>query len=68
MNEERLRVLVVEDNPDIADNIAEFLESKNCQLDFAMDGIGGLHLALTQPYDVIVLQLNRRLGKKVGWP
>lgn len=52
-----IRLLIIEDNPAIADNISDFLESKGYILDFAMDGIGGLHLALTQEYDVIVLDL-----------
>ncbi|THB80787.1 MAG: DNA-binding response regulator [Desulfobacteraceae bacterium] len=52
-----MRVLVIEDNPAIIDNMTDFLESKGYILDFAKDGIGGLHLALTQAYDVIVLDL-----------
>ena len=56
-NNQPLRLLIVEDNPDIAENIADYLESKGHILDFAMDGIGGLHLALTQDYDVIVLDI-----------
>lgn len=52
-----LRILVVEDNIDIAENLADFLEAGGHQLDFAMDGIGGLHLALTQDYDVIILDV-----------
>jgi DNA-binding response OmpR family regulator len=52
-----LRILIVEDNPDIAENIADYLETQGHVLDFAMDGIGGLHLALTEEYDVIVLDI-----------
>ncbi|BCR06280.1 DNA-binding response regulator [Desulfuromonas versatilis] len=52
-----IRLLIIEDNPDIVENLTDFLESKGYILDFAMDGIGGLHLALTQDYDVIVLDL-----------
>ena len=52
-----IRLLIIEDNPAIVDNITDFLEAKGYILDFAMDGIGGLHLALTQDYDVIVLDL-----------
>ena len=43
-----LRILIVEDNVDIAENIGDYLEQQGHVLDFAMDGIGGLHLALTQ--------------------
>ena len=35
-----IRILIVEDNPDIAENIADFLEIQGHLLDFAMDGIG----------------------------
>jgi len=52
-----IRLLIIEDNPAIVENMTDFLESKGYILDFAMDGIGGLHLALTQDYDVIVLDL-----------
>lgn len=55
--ETNIRVLVIEDNPAIVDNISDFLTAKGFILDFAMDGIGGLHLALTNAYDVIVLDL-----------
>ena len=51
------RLLIIEDNPAIVENMTDFLASKGYILDFAMDGIGGLHLALTQEYDVIVLDL-----------
>ncbi len=52
-----LRVLVIEDNPDVAANIGDYLEDKGHIVDFAMDGITGLHLAVTQPIDVIVLDI-----------
>lgn len=55
--ETNIRVLIIEDNPAIVDNISDFLTAKGFILDFAMDGIGGLHLALTNEYDVIVLDL-----------
>lgn len=58
MNEHRsLRILIVEDNADIAENIGDYLEQQGHVLDFAMDGIGGLHLALTHDFDVIVLDI-----------
>jgi DNA-binding response OmpR family regulator len=52
-----LRVLVIEDNPDVAANIGDYLEDRGHVVDFAMDGISGLHLAVTQPMDVIVLDV-----------
>lgn len=54
---ESLRVLIVEDNEDIASNIGDYLEDKGHIVDFAMDGVTGLHLAVTQPLDVIVLDI-----------
>lgn len=54
---QNIQLLIIEDNPDIVENLTDFLESKGYILDFAMDGIGGLHLALTRDYDVIVLDL-----------
>lgn len=57
-NDQRpIRVLIVEDNADIAENIGDYLEQQGHVLDFAMDGIGGLHLALTHDYDIIVLDI-----------
>ena len=52
-----LRILIVEDNIDIAENISDYLELQGHVMDFAMDGIHGLHLALTQDYDVIILDI-----------
>lgn len=52
-----VRVLIVEDNRDICANIADYLEKHHYILDFAYDGISAMHLALTNPFDVIVLDL-----------
>jgi DNA-binding response OmpR family regulator len=52
-----VRVLIVEDNRDICANIAAYLEKHSYILDFAYDGISAMHLALTNPFDVIVLDL-----------
>jgi DNA-binding response OmpR family regulator len=53
-----MRILIIEDNRDIAENIADYLEPLGHELDFAADGITGLHLAVTRRFDVIVLDLN----------
>lgn len=50
-------VLLVEDHRDIAEMIVEFLEQRGMTVDYAADGLGGLHLALTQSYDVVVLDV-----------
>lgn len=51
------RILIVEDNIDLAENIGDYLEIQGHVTDFAMDGISGLHLALTQDYDAIILDI-----------
>ena len=52
-----MRILVIEDNRDILANILDYLELKGFTLDCAQDGLSGMHLALTQPYDLIVLDI-----------
>ncbi len=58
ISETPMRVLVVEDNSDIAANIGDFLTDQGFVVDFAGDGITGLHLAVVEDFDVIVLDLN----------
>ena len=53
-----MRVLVIEDNRDIAANIGDFLEDKGHVVDFAGDGVTGLHLAVVNEFDAIVLDLT----------
>lgn len=52
-----MRILIVEDNPDIAANLFDFLEAKEHVPDLAADGLTGLHLATTNTYDAIVLDI-----------
>jgi len=52
-----VNVLVVEDNRDIAANIADYLEPRGHVLDFAFTGPHGLELASKGRYDVIVLDI-----------
>lgn len=53
-----MRVLVVEDNNDLATNIGDYLEDRGYVVDFAGDGVTGLHLAVVHDFDVIVLDLT----------
>ena len=53
-----MRVLVIEDNRDIAANVGDFLEDKGHVVDFAGDGVTGLHLAVVNDFDAIVLDLT----------
>lgn len=52
-----MRVLVIEDHHDIADNIADHLGARGHTVEIAHNGLGGLHLAVTEVYDVIVLDV-----------
>lgn len=52
-----MRVLIIEDNRDLAANMFDFLEANGNVVDAAENGITGLHLALVNPYDAIVLDL-----------
>ena len=52
-----MNILIIEDNPDIAANIGDFLEDRGHVVDFAGDGVTGLHLAVVNDFDAIVLDL-----------
>lgn len=52
-----MKILVVEDNHDIAANIADYFEPLGHQLDFAIDGISGLSLGAENRFDIIVLDI-----------
>ncbi|NMF91489.1 response regulator transcription factor [Aromatoleum petrolei] len=52
-----MRLLLVEDNRDILANLADYLALKGYEVDCAQDGLTGLHLAATQHYDLIVLDV-----------
>ncbi len=55
---ESLKVLIVEDQHDIAANIWDFLERRGHDVDHAPDGETGLMHALRSAFDVIVLDLG----------
>ena len=55
---ERLSILLVEDHPPLAESIGAYLEAVGFVLDYATDGLTGLHLAATQRYDAIVLDIG----------
>jgi DNA-binding response OmpR family regulator len=52
-----VRVLVIEDDFDIAKNICDFLEEHGHTVDYAADGVTGLHLAVTEHFDAILLDV-----------
>ena len=53
-----MRLLLIEDNPDISASVGEFLESRKHIVDYAEDGLSGLHLAVVNSYDAVILDLG----------
>ena len=53
----RESILIIEDNRDIAEMVYAFLEGRGYLVDYAGDGVTGLHLAVTREWDAIVLDL-----------
>jgi len=51
------RILLVEDNKNLALAVGNYLESSGFTMDYAYDGLCGLHLATTQHYEAIVLDV-----------
>lgn len=52
------RVLIVEDEPKAAESFRKWLEENNFGADIAPDGAVGKHLALSEKYDLVLLDLN----------
>ncbi|MEJ2603002.1 MAG: response regulator transcription factor [Gammaproteobacteria bacterium] len=50
-------VLVIEDNHDIAQMVCDSLEQAGYVVDYAGDGVSGLHLAVSGSFDAIILDL-----------
>lgn len=59
-----MRILLVEDDPTLADGIARALRAENFAIDVARNGEDGAHLGSTERYDAVVLDLG--LPKKDG--
>ena len=53
-----MRILIIEDDRAIATNLYDFLTGRGHTVDAAGDGVTGLHLAVTQPFDAVVLDLG----------
>jgi two-component system OmpR family response regulator len=51
----RRRILVIEDDPETAEQLVDFLETRGYATDLAVDGNEGLRLAQSAPYAVIVI-------------
>jgi DNA-binding response OmpR family regulator len=50
-------LLLVEDHHDIAEMVVAYLERRDYAVDYAADGITGLHLAVSNDYDALILDL-----------
>lgn len=53
-----LRILIIEDQRDLAESLWDFLERRGHRVDHALDGLQGLRMALSGGFDVIVLDLG----------
>lgn len=53
-----IKVLIVEDNRDIARQLGDFLSGLNWQIDFAENGAHAIRLATHAHFDVVLLDLN----------
>jgi len=53
-----MKVLIIEDDTAIATNLYDYLESGGYEVDLASDGVMGLHLAVSQHWDAILLDLS----------
>jgi len=62
-----MRLLVIEDNRHLVANLFDYFEARGHVLDAAPDGVTGLHLALTQTFDAIILDwmLPRMEGPEI---
>ena len=60
-----MRILIVEDESKTAAYLKRGLGENGFVVDVAADGTDGLHLALTQPYDLVVL--DAMLPGRDGW-
>ena len=55
--DERMRILIVEDDAELAAAMSDYLELQGVECDFAYHGASGLELALESSFDVIILDL-----------
>src|SRR3546814_308473 len=62
-----MRILVIEDNRSLVANLFDYFEARGHVLDAAPNGPTGLHLAINQPFAVVVLDwmLPRMDGREV---
>jgi two-component system, OmpR family, response regulator len=59
-----MKILVIEDDPTVGEFVRRGLEEQRCQVDLVANGQDGEYMALSQPYDLVVLDM--RLPGKNG--
>ncbi|MDD5241029.1 MAG: response regulator transcription factor [Sulfuricella sp.] len=52
-----MNILLIEDNRDLALNLFDYFEARGHAMDLAGDGVSGLHLAASNQYDVLILDV-----------
>jgi len=52
-----MRILIIEDDPKIAAYVSKGLKQEGFAVDHAADGIEGLHLAGSEPYDLAIVDI-----------
>ncbi|MFK8029726.1 MAG: response regulator transcription factor [Gammaproteobacteria bacterium] len=55
--QENISLLLIEDHPDIAAMVCDYFEDRGYIIDYAADGVTGLHLAVSNEFDAIILDL-----------
>jgi DNA-binding response OmpR family regulator len=53
-----MHLLLIEDHHDLAASVGEYLEEHGQTVDYAGDGLTGLHLCTVNRYDAVILDLN----------
>lgn len=57
MNSPGYNILLVEDHRPLAETVGAYLEASGFTLDYAADGLTAMHLAVTETFDAIVLDI-----------
>lgn len=52
------KILIIEDEQKVARSLGQGLQEEGYAVDIAFDGISGKDMALTNPYDLIILDIN----------
>jgi DNA-binding response OmpR family regulator len=65
MTPPKLRVLLIEDQSDLAANVIDYFERYGHAVDYASDGVSGASRALSERFDVVILDVM--LPRLDGW-